>query len=383
MTKIRGDKMEKEKKIYVTKPYLPELETFEKYLERIWANGILTNKGPLYLEFLKKLSELFKNDNINLFCNGHNALECALKSLDMKPNGEIITTPFTFVSTTHAIVNSGFKPVFCDIKEDNLTIDEDKIEDLITENTVAILPVHVYGFPCNTKKIEEIAKKHNLKVIYDAAHAFGVEVGGESILNEGDISMVSFHATKLFHTIEGGMTLSKSPEIAKKQEMLQNFGISGYESVSLIGGNSKMNEFCAAMGLSAIDEIDKIIEKRKYVAEKYTDLLSDVEGIRLFPEQQEDVKSNYAYYPIVIDENEYGKTRDNLYLELMDNNIFARKYFYPLTSDMDCYKEPYPEFATCNLPVARYTADRVLTLPMYYDIKDEDIERVCKVLRKK
>lgn len=375
--------MNTEEKIYVTKPYLPDLKTYEKYLERIWENGILTNKGPLYLEFIKKLSILLNNENINLYCNGHNALEIALKSLDMKQQGEIITTPFTFVSTTHAIVNCGFKPVFCDIKEENMTIDENKIEELITENTVAILPVHVYGFPCNIAKIEEIAKKYNLKVIYDAAHAFGVEINGESILNAGDVSMVSFHATKLFHTIEGGMTVCKDYDISKKQEMLQNFGISGYESVSLIGGNSKMNEFSAAMGLSSIDELSKIIERRKQIATKYKELLSQIEGIKVFCDDIPNIKQNYAYFPILIDENIYGKSRDELYLEFLDNNIFARKYFYPLTSNMECYKEQYPEFAMANLPIANYTSDRVLTLPMYYELEDKDIERVCKVLEKK
>lgn len=375
--------MNQDKKIYVTKPYLPELEIFEKYLEKIWENGILTNKGPLYLEFKKKLSELIKNDNINLFCNGHNALECALKSLNMKQGGEIITTPFTFVSTTHAIINSGFKPVFCDIKEDNMTIDENQIEKLITKNTVAILPVHVYGFPCNIEKIDEIAKKYNLKVIYDAAHAFGVEMNNNSILNAGDISMVSFHATKIFHTIEGGMTVSKEKLIAEKQEILQNFGISGYENVSLIGGNSKMNEFCAAMGLSIIDEIDKIIEKRKYLATIYKNQLSQIEGIKCFCDDVPNVRQNYAYFPILINEKKYGKTRNEIYLELMDKNIFSRKYFYPLTSDMECYRELFPEFYESNLPIARYIADRILTLPMYYELQEEDVNRVCKILEKR
>lgn len=372
----------KKQKIYVTKPYLPKIEVYEKYLKMIWESNILTNKGPLYNEFINRLANLISNKNINLFCNGHNALECALKSLEMNPNGEIITTPYTFVSTTHAIVNSGFKPVFCDIKKEDLTIDENKIEDLITEKTVAILPVHVYGFPCNTKKIEEIAEKYNLKVIYDAAHAFGVKQDNQSILNHGDISMVSFHATKLFHTIEGGMTVSKDENIAKKQELLQNFGISGYEEVTLIGGNSKMNEFCAAMGLATIDELNDIIKKRKFIANKYKQELKSIDGIYTFCNEKTGLYQNYAYFPIIVDEVKYGKTRNEVFELLMSNDIYARKYFYPLTSDMECYQEKYPEFKKSKLPIARYMADRVLTLPMYYDLSEENVERICKILRK-
>lgn len=375
--------MKSKEKIFVTKPYLPEIEVYKQYVEKIWANGILTNKGPLYNEFKEKLGKIINNENINLFCNGHNALECALKSLDMEPGGEIITTPFTFVSTTHAIINSGFKPVFCDIKESNMTIDEEKIESLINENTVAILPVHVYGFACNTKKIQEIATKHNLKVIYDAAHAFGVKVDGESILNQGDVSMVSFHATKLFHTIEGGMTVSRNPDVATKQELLQNFGISGYESVSMIGGNSKMNEFSAAMGLATIDDLDKIIEKRKRIVQSYKEYLDGIDGVRTLCEETEGVEQNYAYFPVIIDEQKYGITRDEVYELLAQNNIYARKYFYPLTSDMECYFEKYPEFLESDVPIARYLSDRILSLPCYYDLTEENVKRVCKVLERR
>lgn len=380
--------MKEEENIYVTRPYLPQLEKYEEYLHRIWNSGIITNKGPLYNELKEKLSILIKNENINLFCNGHNALECALKSLNMKvadnenARGEIITTPFTFVSTIHAIVNCGFKPVFCDINFDNLTIDVSKIENLINENTVAILGVHVYGFPCNVLEIQKIAEKYNLKVIYDAAHAFGVEINNKNILNFGDVSMVSFHATKLFNTIEGGMTVSKDKEIARKQELLQNFGISGYENVSLIGGNSKMNEFCAAMGLATIEDLDKIIEKRKQIVSLYKNELEDICGIKTFCTDETNLKQNYSYFPIIIDEKKYGKTRDEVYELLKSNNIFARKYFYPLTSEMDCYKNVYPEFQNSNLPTAKYVSERVLTLPLYYDLSQENVEKICKVLKR-
>lgn len=375
--------MKKDKDIFVTKPYLPNLDEYIECLKKIWESDILTNKGPMYCEFLKELSNKLKSDRINLFCNGHSALECSLKSLEMKKGGEIITTPFTFVSTTHAIVNCGFKPVFCDIKEDNMTIDVNKIENLITDKTVGILPVHVYGFSCNTEEIEKIAKKNNLKIIYDAAHAFGVEKNGKSILNYGDVSMTSFHATKIFNTIEGGLTVSNNSEIAKKQELLQNFGISGYDEVSLIGGNSKMNEFCAAMGLTTLKDVDKIIEKRKKLFDLYTESLEDVEGIKVYKETDSNVKTNYAYYPITINEEKYGTGRNGVCETLASNGIYARKYFFPLTSDMECYRKIYPEFIKTDLPVARKIANEILTLPLYYDLEEKDVKRICKVLRRK
>lgn len=367
--------------IYVTKPYLPSIEKYNEYLQRIWDSRILTNKGPLHEEFREKLITLINNENINLFCNGHSALEIAIKSLEM-PKGEIITTPFTFVSTTHAIVNTGNIPVFCDIKPEDMTIDETKIENLITDKTRAIMPVHVYGFPCNVKAIEEIAHKHKLKVIYDAAHAFGVFTGGQNILNYGDISMVSFHATKLFNTIEGGMTVSKNEDIAHKQEILQNFGISDYEQVSMIGNNAKMNEFCAAMGLATIDDLEKIIEKRKQITHEYINLLNSIKGIKTFSVEKSGVKPNYAYFPILVNENEYGESRDELAEKLMENDIFARKYFYPLTCDMECFQKDYPWFSDSDTPIAREISKNILTLPIYYEMDKDQIKRICKVIKK-
>lgn len=369
-------------KIYVTKPYLPSKDKYEKFLDEIWEKQILTNNGPLSQRFSECLGEMIGNNNIALFCNGHQALEIALKSLQMPKGGEIITTPFTFASTTHAIINCGFKPVFCDIKMSNYTIDEEKIESLINENTVAILAVHVYGFPCNVDKIEEIANKYNLKVIYDAAHAFGVKYNGKSILNYGDVSMVSFHATKLFNTIEGGMTVSRDEDVCNIQKKIQNFGISNYQ-YEYIGTNAKMNEFQAAMGLATIDDLDKIVNKRKELVELYKKELDGLEGIITSEYEIPNISSNYAYFPIVIMPDEYGLTRDTT-AEILENNmIYPRKYFYPLTSDMECYKEEYPYFSEYYLDNAHNVADNVLTLPLYYDLQEETVKEICKVLRRK
>lgn len=370
------------KNVYVTKPYLPEIEKYEKYLEEIWQNGILTNKGVLHNKLIEKLANKLDTNvsNINLFCNGHSALEWALKSLNLKKGGEIITTPFTFVSTTHAIVNGGFKPVFCDIKESNMTIDESKVEDLITDKTVAILPVHVYGFSCDTEKLAQIASKHNLKLVYDAAHAFGVKKDGKSILLNGDVSMVSFHATKIFNTIEGGMTISREQEVAERQGILENFGITDYEDVGMIGGNSKMNEFCAAMGLATIDDLEKVIEKRQKLVEIYKENLLPIEGIKTYCEEEANIKQNYAYFPIRVNKEEYGLSRDELKTVLEENGIYPRKYFYPLTSDVSCYNG---RFASSKLDTARKVSEEILTLPIYYDLEEEQVGRICKVLQKK
>lgn len=369
-------------KIYVTKPYLPNQEKYEKILNSIWKSHILTNDGPLNQKLIKKFNKIFKSDNINTFCNGHQALEISLKSLDMKQGGEIITTPFTFVSTTHAIVNCGFKPVFCDIKTIDCTIDEEKIEPLINENTVAILGVHVYGFPCNVEKIEAIASKYNLKVIYDAAHAFGVTYKGESILKYGDVSMVSFHATKLFNTIEGGMTVSRDYSTYEIQKKIQNFGIENF-TYNYIGINAKMNEFEAAMGLASIDDLDKIIQKRKKLIELYKEELNDISGILTFDYNKKDTISNYAYCPIIVVPEKYGYTRDELVQILEHNYIYPRKYFYPLTSDMNCYKKDYEYFSKYNLENAHNISDNVLTLPLYYDLDEKTVKRIARIIRRK
>ena len=369
------------KKIYVTKPYLPNKKKYEELTNEIWESQILTNNGPLNQRLINKFNNLFNCKNINTFCNGHQALEIALKSLEMKKGGEIITTPFTFVSTTHAIVNCGFKPVFCDIKMSDYTIDEEKIEALINENTVAILGVHVYGFPCNVDKIQEIANKHNLKVIYDAAHAFGVTYKDKSLLTYGDVSIVSFHATKIFNTIEGGMSVSKDQKAYEMQKKLQNFGIENYK-YDYIGTNAKMNEFEAAMGLATIDDLEMIIKKRKALVELYKKELENINGIITSEYNNINIKSNYAYFPIVV-LKEYGYNRDELADILEKNGIYPRKYFYPLTSDLECYKYDYKYFADYNLEIARKISDSVLTLPLYYDLDEQTVKEIVDIIRRK
>ena len=362
------------KEIYVTKPFLPPFEEYVKEIKNIWESNILTNGGPEYKAFVKKLGEYLGIENISLFTNGHLALEMAIKAMGLK--GEVITTPFTFISTTHAIVNNNLKPVFCDIKMDDYTMDESKIESLITKDTCAILPVHVYGYPCNMEEIERIAKKHNLTVIYDAAHAFGVEVGGQSIFNYGDLSMCSFHATKVFNTIEGGLVSGLDKKLIEKVELLKNYGITSPETIDEIGINGKMSEFQAAMGIVSLNYISDIINKRKEITLKYREALSKVQGITMY-EEKDNIKYNYAYMPILIEDN-YGLTRNELYEILMQNNVFSRKYFYPLTNMVKCYKD---EFSNAELPNAEYVSERILTLPLYPDLTMEEVEKITDIIK--
>ena len=363
------------KEIYVTKPFLPPIEEYISEINNIWESNILTNGGPEYKKFRNALKDILKVNNIALFTNGHLALETAIRALNL--TGEVITTPFTFISTTHAIVNNNLTPVFCDIKMDDYTIDEEKIEALITERTSAIIPVHVYGYPCNVEKIEEIAKKHNLKVIYDAAHAFGVEINGKSIFECGDASMCSMHATKVFNTIEGGFVVSDKESLSTEMEKLKNYGILDSEHIDSTGINGKMSEFQAAMGLVSLKYLDSIINRRKELTNKYRTRLSKIKGIKLYKEK-ENIKYNYAYMPILIDD-EYGLTRDALYEELKKNNIFSRKYFYPLTSNVECYDNKYKN---TDLEIANYVADRILTLPLYSELEDEEIEKIITVIKR-
>jgi dTDP-4-amino-4,6-dideoxygalactose transaminase len=303
------------------------------------------------------------------------ALEMVLQAMDLK--GEVITTPFTFASTTHAIVRNGLKPVFCDIDPRDYTIDVSKIESLITKDTCAIVPVHVYGCLCDVEAIEDIAKRHGVKVIYDAAHAFGVEYKGRGAGSFGDASMFSFHATKVFHTIEGGAITTDDKELMNKLWKLKDFGIKDEEVVDGIGANAKMNEFCAAMGLCNLVHVDEEIEKRRHVFERYMEGLEGLDGVRLL-KAQKDVKPNYAYFPVVIDENKFGADRQKVIDSLKAEDIYTRKYFYPLTSDMDCYKGRFDSSLT---PVAKETADRVITLPMSASLNLEDVDRICKIIR--
>ena len=361
------------KQIFVTQSSMPEFEEYIEEIRELWDTHWLTNMGTKHKNLESQLLDYLKVPNITLFTNGHLALECIIAALNLK--GEVITTPFTFASTTHAIVRNGLKPVFCDINPDDYTIDVEKIESLITEKTSAIIPVHVYGNVCDVEAIDKIAKKHNLKVIYDAAHTFGVTVNGQGIGTFGDASMFSFHATKVFNTIEGGAVTYNDSSIKQVLNDLKNFGITGPETVEYVGGNAKMNEFQAAMGICNLRHVNGEISKRKKVVERYIDNLKDIAGIQLSKEQM-DVESNYAYFPVVFDG--YKMTRDEVFEKLKGNDIVARKYFYPLTNSFECYKDRYDVDET---PVAKYIAERVLTLPLYADLALEDVDRICEIIK--
>lgn len=363
------------KTILVTKSSMPPFQEYVDIIKGIWENNWLTNNGPLHNELEEGLKEYLKVDNTTLFTNGHLALDIAIKSLDLK--GEVITTPFTFASTTHAIVSNGLTPVFCDINLDDFTIDTTKIEELITKSTSAIIPVHVFGYPCNIDEIEKIAKRHNLKVIYDAAHVFGVEVNGKGIGSFGDISMFSLHATKVYNSIEGGLLTYNNEELKRTLNMFKNFGIVGQESVEVVGINAKMNEFQAAMGLVNLKYINEQIINRKKIADIYRKELSEIDGI-YYLEDKENTKHNYSYFPIVIDESITKVSRDDLYEKLKEYNIFTRKYFYPLITDFDCYKGKYNDE---NLHNAKYVADRVLTIPMYGELKEEEAFMIVQAIK--
>jgi dTDP-4-amino-4,6-dideoxygalactose transaminase len=358
--------------IQVTCSSMPSYEEYIDEIKDIWDSHWLTNMGIKHTQLEAYLKDYLDIPNITLFTNGHLALECAIAALNL--TCKVITTPFTFASTTHAIVRNGLEPVFCDINPDDYTIDTDKLESLITDKIYAIIPVHVYGNICNTDEIERIAKKYNLRVIYDAAHAFGVTVDGVGVANYGDASMFSFHATKVFHTIEGGAVTYKDGSLSKKLNGLKNFGIIGPESVEYVGCNAKMNEFQAAMGICNLRHIEDEIAKRKIVVESYIERLSGVSGIRLC-KPQTGVKSNYAYFPVVFDG--YKLSRDEVFEKLKVENIYARKYFYPLTNSFECYKG---RFDVEKTPVAKYVADRVLTLPLYTDLAIDDVNRICDII---
>jgi dTDP-4-amino-4,6-dideoxygalactose transaminase len=351
---------------------MPGFEEYTEEIKDLWESHWLTNMGVKHKQLESELLRYLNANNITLFTNGHLALECAIAAFNL--TGEVITTPFTFASTTHAIVRNCLEPVFCDINPDDYTIDIDKLESLITNKTSAIIPVHVYGNICNVKEIDKIAKKHNLKVIYDAAHAFGVTADGVSIANFGDASMLSFHATKVFNTIEGGAVIYNDEKLTKTLNDLKNFGITGPESVEYVGGNAKMNEFQAAMGICNLRHVDKEIEKRKVLEERYVERLSRIKGIKLC-KSQTGVKKNYSYFPVVFDG--YKLNRDEIFEKLKAQNIFARKYFYPLTNGYECYKDRFDSEKT---PVAKYLGYRVLTLPLYADLNCDDIDRICDII---
>ena len=368
------EEREEGKKIFVTRPFLPPKEEFDAYCAGIWKRDQLTNNGPLVQQLAEKLKEYFGAHQVNLMVNGHQALDVAIKGLGL--SGEVITTPFTFASTTHALTLNGIKPVFCDIRESDLTMDPDQIESLITEKTTAIVPVHVYGHPCDVERIDAIAKKYNLKVIYDAAHTFGAKKNGRALCCYGDVSMLSFHATKLYHTIEGGALIYEDESYTRLFNAYKNFGIEGEEHVDLIGGNAKMNEFQAAMGLANLPYIDDLMEERRQITERYRELLADVPGIRYFePEKQPGVKHNYAYFPILIEEEKFGASRDAVYEKLKKQNVFTRRYFWPIVPDFGCYRK---EHEKDGLPVTRMAGREVLCLPIYNGLALETVEWIVK-----
>lgn len=364
-------------KILVTRSSMPSFEEYCKEIAPLWETHWLTNRGVNHKLFESELQRYLNVDHAMLFVNGHSALECILETLELGNDGrnEVITTPFTFASTTHAIVRKGLTPVFCDIKPDDYTLDPAKIELLITNKTCAILPVHVYGNVCDIEAIQDVADRHGLSVIYDAAHAFGITKDGVGVGNFGNASMFSFHATKVFNSIEGGAICHSNTGLCDRLAQWRNFGITGPETVEYVGSNAKMNEFCAAMGLCNLRHVDEEIEKRSLVHERYMELLSEVPGLTL-PQIGAGIKPNYAYFPIVVNDT-YGATRDDIFNSLATRGIGARKYFYPLVSDYACYREHYNSEAT---PVAKYVAERVLTLPMYADLRLEDVNRICEIV---
>ena len=362
-------------KILVTKSSMPEYEEYINMIKPLWDSRWITNMGEYHQELESKLKEYLKVSNVSLVVNGHMALEMSIQAMNFPEGGEVITTPFTFISTTHAIVRNGLVPVFCDIKPRDYTIDEDLIEALITEKTVAIIPVHVYGNICNIDKIEMIAKKHNLKVIYDACHAFGESYNDVDISNYGDASVFSFHATKVFNTIEGGAVASSSKELYDRIYNLKNFGIRGEELVVEVGANAKLNEFAAIMGICNLKYVQKNIELRKVRANYYIHKLSDLEGVVIQRYNQPKVKYNYGYFPVRFRDK---MTRDRVRDVLMENGIVARKYFYPITADADCFKGKYKNN---KLDVSREVADSILVLPLYPDLELEHIDRICNIIK--
>ncbi len=364
------------KNIYVTEATLPKFEEYISEIESIWETRWLTNMGNKHQELESNLKDYLNTPHIQLFTNGHMSIELSLKLL--QTGGEVITTPFTFVSTIHAIINAGLKPVFCDVNEKDYTIDVTKIKKCITPNTVAILPVHVYGNICDVEKIQKVADKHSLKVIYDAAHAFGVRYKNKGIAEYGDISCFSFHATKVFNTIEGGCACFSNTAYNEILSNYKNFGITGPETVVAIGTNAKMNEFSAAMGLCNLKNICDNIEIRKKLVERYRKNLERVPGIN-YIDNQKDVVHNYSYFPIFIDESKCYYSRDELYEELIHNRVYSRKYFYPLITDLECYRNQYSSDET---PVAKLASSRVLVLPLYPTLAIEDVDFICEIIKK-
>lgn len=361
-------------KIPVTRSSMPSFEEYCAEIKPMWESRWLSNRGEIHRRFEDELIKVMGVPNVALFGNGHVAMEVTIQAAGL--SGEVITSPFTHISTSHAIIRNGLTPVFCDINEEDLTIDDQKIESLITDKTCAIVATHVYGYVCHVNEIEKIAKKHGLTVIYDAAHAFGEKINGVGVGNFGDAAMFSTHATKVFHTIEGGIVTFSDKERFKALDNITNFGFTGNDTIGYIGTNARMNEFEAAMGICNLRHIDAEIAKRKAAADRYTERLSNVKGIRLI-KPQAGVEYNYAYYPVIFDG--YKMDREEVLQELAKHDVIARRYFYPSVDSAECYNGKYPAE---NTPLSHYYAQRVLTLPLYADLSVEDADRICDIILK-
>lgn len=364
--------------IYVTSPLLPDIDEFNTYLKTIWSSKWITNNGSYHKALEKALCEYLKVPYISLFTNGTLPLITALQALRI--TGEVITTPFSFVATTHSLWWNGIKPVFVDIDPVNCGMNPDLIEAAITPRTTAIMPVHCYGMPCDTKRIQEVADKYGLKVIYDAAHAFGVEINGESILNAGDMSTLSFHATKVYNTIEGGALIIHDEKTKQRIDYLKNFGFAGETTVVAPGINGKMDEVRSAYGLLNLKQVDNAIEKRHNAAVLYREKLKNIKGITFFADIT-GVRHNYSYFPILVDSEKYGMTRDELYLMLKDKGIYGRRYFYPLISEFSTYRN-LDSASINNLPQAHRLAEQVICLPMHHELTMQDVQRIVDVISK-
>lgn len=368
------------KKIMVTRSSMPDFEEYVEMIKSLWETHWLTNMGNYHKQLEAKLTEYLGVPCLSLMVNGHMALELAIQAMGFPEGGEVITTPFTFISTTHAIIRNKLVPVFCDIKVSDYTIDEERIEGLITEKTVAILPVHVYGHICNVKKIQQIADKYNIKVIYDAAHAFGESIDGVGVGNYGDASIFSFHATKIYNTIEGGAVAFREESLYKKLYNLKNFGIRSEVLVSDIGANAKMNEFSAAMGLCNLRYVEQNVIARKALVEYYIQKLSGLPGIRLCLYNDEEITYSYGYFPVLFQADVFDQSvRDKVYERLREHNIYSRRYFYPITADAACFKNKYKEIPLEN---ARNVSDRILVLPLYPELEYETVDKIVCLIQK-
>lgn len=362
-------------KIFVTQPFLPELEEFTPYLEQIWENKILTNNGPFHQDLERALCDYLGVEHVSLFSNGTLALVTALQTLRI--TGEVITTPYSFVATAHSLLWNNIEPVFVDIEADGYNIDPDRIEEAITPKTSAILPVHVYGTPCNVERIQHIGQTHGLKVIYDAAHAFGVQYKGHSLLSHGDMSVLSFHATKVFNTFEGGCIISKDAATKQRVDFLKNFGFVNETTVTAPGINGKMSEINAAFGLLQLKHIDEVLDRRRAIEAHYRAALEGIVGIRIL-DAPADTLGNASYFPILVSPD-YPLSRDELYESLKANAIYARRYFYPLISNFPMYRQ-LPTAAKANLPNATQIANQVISLPLYPALSPDDVEKIIGVI---